>query len=135
MGSNFPRLLTLHPQASGDLWFITSSSLSAVTHCHVCTISTENVINFFHGVRERGLLDMRILPLSCPHPLPVSFPTLSLFPWQLKTTAVQASFKETSAGNSILFFFVNYVSAPGGMSCDGGRPTRHPQGKPKVCCL
>jgi hypothetical protein len=72
----------------------------------------------FHGDQERGLPDTRIPP---PPPPVVYFPTLSLFPWQFKTTNVQASVWESSCGN--------FVSAPRGISCNGGRPTRRPQGK------
>jgi hypothetical protein len=67
----------------------------------------------FCGLQECTLLDMRIPSLSCPHPLPVSFHTLNPFPWQIKTTAVQASFKETPGGNFIWFCILNVVSGPG----------------------
>jgi hypothetical protein len=68
---------------------------------------------------------LSLAPTPCLSP----FLPWTPFPWQQKTTAVRASLRKTSAGNYVWFFFVNYVSAPRAMSCDGGRPMWCPQGK------
>jgi hypothetical protein len=73
------------------------------------------------------------LPLRFPFQSP--FLPRNPFPQQLKATTVQASVWNISCGYFVRFSFLNFASAPGGMSCDGGRPTRRPQGKFQVCCV
>lgn len=97
---------------------------------HLATVGTDNTNR---GLQERSLLN--IIPLCCLHPLPVSS-TSKPIPWQIKTTAVyvgiicvQASVREACSGNCVWFLFLNYTSAPRGMSCDGSQPTQRPQGK------
>jgi hypothetical protein len=51
-------------------------------------------------IYERGLLDMRILPFSYPHPFPTSLPALGCSS-ELETTTVQKFVRETFPGNSV----------------------------------
>jgi hypothetical protein len=65
-------------------------------HCAVCMI-----FSYEATVYEHVLLDMCIPPFSYPHPFSISFPTLSCFFGELKTTTVQAFVRETFPGNSV----------------------------------
>jgi hypothetical protein len=55
-------------------------------------------------IYESGLLDMRILPVSYPHPFPTSFPALGCSS-ELETTTVQIFVRETSLGIRFGFLF------------------------------
>jgi hypothetical protein len=60
--------------------------------------------------------------------LPSSLPWVALR--ELDSTIVQVFVRETSPGNSVWLSFLNFVSAPGGVPCHRGLPTRRPRGKP-----
>jgi hypothetical protein len=99
----------------------------------LCTIPAEEVINFFPcGSRPRHAGHTHPSSLL-PPPLAGLLSYLEPFPQLVNTIAVQASFEEIHVVNSVWFFFVNYISPRGTMSCDGGRPTRRPRGK--IVCL
>jgi hypothetical protein len=104
-----------------------TSNTSRSPNCAVCTIFSYEVT-----IYERGLLDMRIRPFSYPYPPPLSYllPDPELFLWRTQDH-YRAGFRPVNFPWKFgLAPFLNLVSAPGGVPCHRGLPTRRPRSKP-----